>query len=236
MKQDYVSATHDAGQPGDSGPRNTPVTEVTKQTAETIKQHGSQLGNEAVQQGRNVAGEVRQRLTGEARSQNERLAGGLRQLADDLHRMGQTNQTNQTGTGESIAASVVRQLSDGSRQAADYLEQHGPDGVLREVREFARRKPGTFLLGATVAGFVAGRLGKGLLTGTQGSSDALPYGSASPATVPPVTPSPAGTSTTGTSPVGTSATGGVGPANSRFDDFGANGTVGRGGAPNGVHR
>jgi hypothetical protein len=45
---------------------------------------------------------------------------------------------------------------------ADYLDRHGPEGVLREVQDFARRRPGAFLATALAAGFVVGRLGKGV--------------------------------------------------------------------------
>lgn len=51
-------------------------------------------------------------------------------------------------------------MADGGRQLADYLDHHGPDGVLREVQDFARRRLGAFLATALAAGFVVGRLGK----------------------------------------------------------------------------
>jgi len=60
------------------------------------------------------------------------------------------------------AATVVSRVADGGRQLADYLDQHGPDGVLRDVQDFARRRPGAFLATALAAGFVVGRLGKGV--------------------------------------------------------------------------
>jgi hypothetical protein len=43
-----------------------------------------------------------------------------------------------------------------------WLDSHGPDEVLDEVRSFARRRPGTFLLIAAGAGVVLGRLTRGL--------------------------------------------------------------------------
>jgi hypothetical protein len=60
------------------------------------------------------------------------------------------------------AATVVARVADGGRQLADYLDRHGPEGVLREVQDFARRRPGAFLGVALAAGFVVGRLGKGV--------------------------------------------------------------------------
>jgi hypothetical protein len=70
---------------------------------------------------------------------------------------------------------AVRQLSDGGRQAADYLDEHGVGGVVERVGEFARRRPGTFLIGAAVGGFLAGRLAKA--TVSAGSAGGSPTGS-----------------------------------------------------------
>ena len=64
--------------------------------------------------------------------------------------------------GDSPAAAVVSRVADGGRQIADYLDRNGPEGVLREVQDFARRRPGAFLATALAAGFVVGRLGKGV--------------------------------------------------------------------------
>ncbi|WP_460528354.1 hypothetical protein [Flindersiella endophytica] len=71
-----------------------------------------------------------------------------------------------------MARDVVQQVADGGRQAADWLDHRGFDGLLTEVRSFARRRPGTFLLGATVAGFMIGRLAKATASSEpeQGSS------------------------------------------------------------------
>ena len=44
----------------------------------------------------------------------------------------------------------------------------GPDGVLQDVRRFARRRPGMFLLAAGVTGFAIGRVVKaGGMSGSQ---------------------------------------------------------------------
>jgi hypothetical protein len=63
---------------------------------------------------------------------------------------------------DSPAATVVSRIADSGRQFADYLDHHGPEGVLREVQDFARRRPGAFLASALAAGFLVGRLGKGI--------------------------------------------------------------------------
>lgn len=133
------------------------------EVGQTAKEHTRQLGDEVARQARDVTGQVRERLTGEAQSQNERLAMTLRHLSGELEMM------HKNAPGDSMAAAMVQRLSEGSRQAADYLREHGPEGVLNEVKEYARRKPGTFLLTSAVAGFVVGRIGKGLLTSGNGN-------------------------------------------------------------------
>jgi hypothetical protein len=63
----------------------------------------------------------------------------------------------------------VSRIADSGRQFADYLDRHGPEGVLREVQDFARRRPGAFLATALAAGFVVGRLGKGVAKADSGA-------------------------------------------------------------------
>jgi hypothetical protein len=40
---------------------------------------------------------------------------------------------------------------------ASALRERGPDGILGDVRSFARRRPGMFLLAAGISGFAIGR-------------------------------------------------------------------------------
>jgi hypothetical protein len=71
---------------------------------------------------------------------------------------------------------------------ATFLQNREPADLLDEVRSFARRRPGTFLLGAALAGVLAGRLTSGVkaahadhsgssqLTSTQGTYGQDTYG------------------------------------------------------------
>jgi hypothetical protein len=76
---------------------------------------------------------------------------------------------------------VVSRVADGGRQLAGYLETKGPEGVLREVEDFARRRPGAFLATALAAGFVVARLGKGVAKAGDLSSSGSSGSSAKPA-------------------------------------------------------
>ena len=134
--------------------------QATKQAAgevkDTAKEQVQRVGAEAKTQARNIASDVRDKVSTQAQSQNDKLVGGIRQMADHLEEMRGDRQ-------DSPAATVVSRIADGGRQMADYLESNGPEGVLREVTDFARRRPGAFLATALAAGFVVGRLGKGVM-------------------------------------------------------------------------
>lgn len=123
---------------------------------DTAAEQAQRVAGEAKTQARNVAGEVKDRLGQQARTQNDRLVGSIRQTADQLDEM-------RGDRGDSPAAAVVSRVADGGRQLADYLDRHGPEGVLQEVQDFARRRPGAFLATALAAGFVVGRLGKSVV-------------------------------------------------------------------------
>jgi hypothetical protein len=156
----YPAATYPA--PGEAGDGDSTAKQVAgraKETAadvkDTAKEQVQRVGSEAKTQARNVATEVRDRVGEQARTQNDRLVDSVRQTADQLDEM-------RGDRPDSPAATVVSRVADGGRQLADYLDRNGPEGVLREVQDFARRRPGAFLATALAAGFVVGRLGKGV--------------------------------------------------------------------------
>ncbi|MFI7540390.1 hypothetical protein [Actinoplanes sp. NPDC049599] len=122
---------------------------------DTAKEQALRVGSEAKTQVRNVASEVRGKVSAQARTQNDKLVGSIRDMADHLDEM-------RGDRSESPATQIVSRVADSGRQLAGYLETKGPEGVLREVEDFARRRPGAFLATALAAGFVVARLGKGV--------------------------------------------------------------------------
>ncbi|KUL52205.1 hypothetical protein [Streptomyces sp. NRRL S-1521] len=173
------------------------------EVAGTAKEQASGVGHEATAQARDLVGEVRDQLQDQARAQTRRLAENVRRLADELHDM------SANGKSDSTAAHVVGQIADGGHQMASRLERRGPDGLVSDLQDFARRKPGVFLAGAALAGFVAARAGKGVSAAGStaapdagvspaqgGSATSRPGGSAAPRPDEsgrrPVPPSPAG--------------------------------------------
>jgi hypothetical protein len=129
------------------------ATRAASEIKGTAAEQAQRVAGEVGTQARSVVNDVRDRLGEQARGQSDRLAGGVRQIADQLDEM-------RGDRADSPAATVVSRVAGSGRQLADYLEQNGPEGVLREVQDFARRRPGAFLAAALAAGFVVGRLGK----------------------------------------------------------------------------
>ncbi|MFF2488406.1 hypothetical protein ACFVSU_18520 [Microbacterium sp. NPDC058062] len=115
--------------------------------------------------------ETRVQLADQASTQQRRAADALRATGDELEGM-----ASGTGAGSrGMATSAVRALGQQSRRAADWLEQREPADVVREVRGYARRHTGAFLLIALGVGIVAGRLTRALMNDAH-SNAALPSG------------------------------------------------------------
>ncbi|WP_406053169.1 hypothetical protein [Kribbella sp. NBC_00889] len=132
--------------------------EAARQVAGTVKDKASDVTSDARDQARRLASQTRDELVGQAGQQKERAANGLRSVSDELRGMAEHGQSG-------LGAQLARHGADFTDQAADFLQQREPGDLLEEVRGFARRKPGTFLLIAAAAGVVAGRLTRALASG-----------------------------------------------------------------------
>lgn len=142
-----------------------------RHVAETAAGGVKDVTSEVTTQLRQLFDQVRSELDGQASSQGERAAGGLRSIADELKQM--ASSTDKQG----IAGELAQQASDRAHSAADWLSDRQPGDMVDELRSFARRRPGTFLLGAAVLGVLGGRMTRGL-TGESGSAGATGSGSA----------------------------------------------------------
>jgi hypothetical protein len=133
--------------------------EVTAVIGEQAKQTASEAGTQA----KNLLDEGMNQLRGQARDGQQKLAGSVRNVADQLRRM--SDRTDDSG----MASDLVRQATDRADQVASWLESREPGDVVDEVRRFARRRPGMFLAGATLAGVLAGRLTRNVAASAQDS-------------------------------------------------------------------
>lgn len=151
-----------------------------RHVAGTARQEAQNVASEAATQARNVLGDtmgqVSSQLGSQSSEQKTKLASTLRTLGEDLDSM--------AGRGTpGLASDLARQASGHARTLGEHLESREPSELLDDVRRFARRRPGTFLLGALAAGVVVGRLARGAADGI-----AAAEGGASPAPTTPVTP------------------------------------------------
>ena len=176
----YSGTTPDAGAPESSsgdGATSTSVRDEAASVTSDAKQSGRQVADTAVSEAKDVAAEARsqistllQQLRGEvtqqASGQSDRAVKGLRSLSDELKQMASTSEQSGLATG------LAGQAGDRVQSVAGWLEQRQPGEVLDEVRDFARRRPGTFLAAAAAIGLIGGRLTRGLTASSGGSTSA----------------------------------------------------------------
>ncbi|KKJ99179.1 hypothetical protein [Micromonospora sp. HK10] len=132
--------------------------------AQTAKEQGQEVVGEAKRQARNLYGEARTQLTAQSSQQQQRAASGLRSLADEVRAMAQN------GGGSGPVTELAHQAADRVHGVAGWLEQREPGDLLHEVKEYARRNPGTFLIGAALLGVVAGRLTRNVAAAGDGGA------------------------------------------------------------------
>ncbi|WP_244931836.1 hypothetical protein [Nocardioides sp. W7] len=149
-----------------------------KHVAGAAKEEAQRVASEATTQVRGVLNDALGQVSEQSAAQKDRLASTLHTLGDDLDSM--------AGQGTpGLATDLARQVSGQVRTLTSHLENREPSELLDDVRQFARRRPGTFLLGALVAGVVVGRLARGTADGIA-AAEAAP----TPVTPAPSTPAP----------------------------------------------
>jgi hypothetical protein len=197
MTYDYLPAAT----PPQRGEPFPPASAQEQGTAEVVKDQATDLSHSSIQTGKHVAGVAREQASGvaveagrqgrdllhqaqgqleeQAAQGQQRLAGQLLSLSDELRSM-----AGASGQG-GMAAGLASQAAWRVRNAGQWLEGREPGQVAGEVQSFARRRPAVFLALAVGAGLVAGRL-------TRGLKDASSDDSAVPASgLPPAGDDPA---------------------------------------------
>lgn len=147
---------------------NTAVNEA-KNVGDTAKQAGSQVAATATDQAKQVVGETqrqakdlldqgRSQVKDQVVSQQQKAGQSLSSLAQELR--GLADGTSEGAPGP--ARDLLQQGAGVVENFASMLQNREPAQLLDDVRSFARRKPGMFLLGAAAAGVLAGRLTSGV--------------------------------------------------------------------------
>jgi ElaB/YqjD/DUF883 family membrane-anchored ribosome-binding protein len=167
---------------GTSSPATSDVAkDEARNVGQTAAEAGSQVASTAADQAKQVAQETRaqaQDLVQQGRTQlrqqaatsQQKAASGLQGIASQLRSMVDGN-----APAPGPARDLVEQGTAKVEEFAGWLQNREPAELLDEIRSFARRRQGTFLLGAALAGVVAGRLTSGVKaahsdTGTSGTT------------------------------------------------------------------
>lgn len=127
-----------------------------KHVTGVAKEQAGNVAGEAKAQARNLADQARSEVQGQAHTQKQRAADGLRSIGHELGSMADGSEQ------EGPATQLARQASQLAHDASSWLEQRDPGDLLEEIRSFARRRPGAFLGVAVGAGVLAGRLTRGI--------------------------------------------------------------------------
>jgi hypothetical protein len=169
--------------PATGASTDPPTTQVARDEAagvgRTAADAGRQVAGTAAEQAGNVAQEVRAQardLLGEARGQvhdqahtgQQKAAEGVRALSRELREMADS------GPQSGVVSEVARQAADRADALSAWLGEREPNELVDEVRSFARRRPGVFLLGMAVAGAVVGRLTRGAIDSARADAASTP--------------------------------------------------------------
>ena len=142
-----------------------------KRVARVAADEAATVADEAKNQARSLWEQASSQLSNQAADQKSTLASWLRGLAEELRSMADASQRDLVAYGPSAAGTpgfatgLADRGANYARSAASWLDDREPSAILDEVGSFARRRPGTFLVIAAVAGVVAGRLTRGLTAG-----------------------------------------------------------------------
>jgi ElaB/YqjD/DUF883 family membrane-anchored ribosome-binding protein len=163
----------------------------------TAKDEAASVLGEAKTQAKDLYAQTQRELKEQAGMQQQRIAGGLRSVSDELDSMA----SNSTGTG--VAGDLVQQVSGRLSAVSTWLGDRDPSAVLAEVKGYARRKPGTFILVAAVVGVAVGRLTRALAANASDDKGASTAPVPPPAQVHPDPSVPVPVASTGDASMGT---------------------------------
>ena len=168
------------------------VADAAKEAAggvvDVAKAEASQVARDVRMNARELFTQTKGELADQAAIQQQRVADGLRSISEELSTMANASQDG------GVATDLVRQAAQRSSSVAAWLENRDPGSLLDEMKGFARRSPGTFLLLAAGAGVLAGRLGRSMADNaaadSSGTTTAAPRAGSYPDTRGAVPPPP----------------------------------------------
>src|SRR4029077_3838504 len=131
-----------------------------EQTAAVARTAKDQFGQLATQ--------TRDELRTHSEQRSEQLAARLQTWAGQMRALAE-GRVEDAGELRGLIGDAQQRLES----YASSLRERGPEGVMRDVRQFARRRPAMFLVAAGATGFAIGRIVKaGALSGS--GDDSVP--------------------------------------------------------------
>jgi len=145
--------------------------EAAQSVAETSAHEAAAVAGVAKDRFGDLLSQSRTELSEQAAGQQQRVAAGLSTVGDDLSRMADADDSG------GMAGEIVRRAASHVSTVGNWLGDRDPQQLLQDVTSFARRRPGTFIAVAAIAGVVVGRLSRALAAGaasTPGTSGSAP--------------------------------------------------------------
>jgi len=130
--------------------------EAARGVAAATGQQVRQVANEASRQARGLAEQARDQARQQAENQTQRAAQSLQTLSEQFRALAEGRQEEESGE----ARKYLGWFADRAGDMAQRLETRGLDGLVSDLKSFARRRPGLFLAGAAATGFLASRVAK----------------------------------------------------------------------------
>ncbi len=146
-------------------------TDAGKQVAGTAKDEAKNVASEAKTQVKDLFGQTKTQLSDQAGEQQKRVASGLRSVGDELSDMADKSENSGPAT------DLVRQAASRVGGIASWLDDRDPGSLLTEVSNFARQRPGTFIVIAGAVGVLAGRLTRSVVSEAKEEREASSTGS-----------------------------------------------------------
>jgi hypothetical protein len=123
-----------------------------QQLVDRARERGGEIGRQVKYEADHVVSELRTKAHEEANEQTHRAAGALRGVAQQLESMAE--ETSEQGK----VVELARQGAGQIERLAEHLDREGMDGVVNDIKGFARRRPGVFLAAGFGLGMALGRL------------------------------------------------------------------------------
>ena len=131
------------------------ATDKAGDVARTAKAEARSVVDDARDQAAGVVSTTRTELKARASEQTKTLSTTLDDIGQQLGGM-----ADNSDDPEAQVAKLARSAADTLGSQARRLDDGGLDGMVDDVKRFARNRPGAFLLGTVAAGFAIGRLAK----------------------------------------------------------------------------